>query len=105
MKLPLDKEKVTAACRWKFVPYKPEEWHGVSGSFMYARDRWYCAEHHTDHYGGENEPPPMHYCYNELVARWRRDRAAAWRRRWWLLKTLPHRLWLTLLGREHKDCE
>lgn len=69
------------------------------------RDRWYCSTHYTGHYGGADEPPPATLCADEERARRERERIAARRRRWWLFKTLPARLWRTLLGGEdHGYC-
>ena len=87
-------------CDWKFTPFKKENWVGVSGSFMAMRDRWYCSTHHIAHYGGAEEPPKASLCSDELRVRADKERLAARRRRWWLFKTLPKRLWQALRGED-----
>lgn len=95
---------------------------GMTGCGEPPSDRWYCRAHGMtiEPLATTSEkykqmfaatPPAPQQCASE-VERLRRareewaegQRRAARAAKWRQFYTLPHRLWLTLLGREHDEC-
>lgn len=103
----------TCLCSWRFIKYEPYDSRiAVSGSWHpgIGKDYWHCSVHFNSWYGSDYNAtdavmPPNFYCENLEKEHLQKEKLATRRRRWWLFKTLPKRLWSTLLGNEHGDCE
>lgn len=87
-------------CQWVFKRYEPKKWGAVTASYDFTKEHWLCIAHGVRFDSGIEATPEEGFCAQELRRLEVMRRKRVWEHRWWLFRTLPYRLWRTLIGRD-----